>query len=130
MGRKPGSHLLSKKSQVRISSALGCNPVFPGFSAFGGDGVTRAGIAHIFLAVLIFTHTGLLPMQTFSLSENSCSRFTLCLLLSDCIHLIVSAMFFLLLWPHCHYLQLKKLLRVLNGAGALVSPHMDSKVLI
>ena len=75
---------------------------------------------------LSFTHTGLLPMQTFSLSENSCSRFTLYLLLSDCVHLIVFAMFFLLLWPHCHYLQLKKLFRVLNGAGALVSPHMDS----
>ena len=56
MGRNPGSHQLSKKSQVRISSALGRNPVFPGFSAFGGDGVTRAGIAHIFLAVLII-HT-------------------------------------------------------------------------
>ena len=103
-----------------------CDPVFPGFSALRNDGVTGAEIAHIFWLVSSFTHTDFCPCKH-SLCRDF-SRRVHCVLAFVSLRSLhrIHCDFFLLLWPHCHYLWFKKLLRMLHGAGALESPPVDS----
>lgn len=94
-------------------SYIMCDPVFPGFSALRNDGVTGAEIAHIFWLLSSFTHTDFCPCK-----RSLCRDFSwqvhcvLAFVLLRSSHSVCDD-FFLLLWPHCHYLWFKKLLRVL-----------------